>query len=253
MLRKWKVYLRRFMKAITNKTDDNYQVDFEGGELILIDKVFRKTSFDIVYKVKKAVKVNKVGHAGTLDPRATGLVLVCTGKKTKKIPEIQTLDKTYEGVFSIGKSTASYDLETEFCSESDFSYVTEQLIFSVRDQFMGPIKQMPPMYSALKHNGKALYEFARKGVDLKRDAREVNILEFDITDISLPDISFRIKCTKGTYVRVIANDFGIALGCGAHLKQLRRVSIGTFHVDDAFTIDEFRQKFTVSEPQFSLC
>lgn len=229
------------MRTITKTTVNNVEPEFALGEIILIDKALRKSSFDCVYKVRKAVYVQKVGHAGTLDPMATGLVIVCTGRMTKEIDKIQGLEKTYTGIITLGKTTASYDCETGFNSEKDFEFVTEKEIFSTRDMFLGNIVQTPPMYSAIKQNGQPLYKKARQGVLVDREAREVNVYKFEITKIDMPDIYFEITCSKGTYVRVIANDFGEKLGCGAYLKELRRTKIGGFHVDDALTIDEFKE------------
>jgi len=224
---------------ITKKITSDYNPDFESGEVILIDKHLRASSFSIVYKVRKAVNVKKVGHAGTLDPMATGLLIICTGKKTKEISELQNLDKTYTGIISIGKTTPSFDLETDFNTEVEFSNVTEDLIFKVQKNFQGSLLQTPPMYSALKKNGKALYCFARKGQVVERKAREINISSFEIYKIELPDIYFKIRCSSGTYIRVIADDFGSALGCGAYLKSLRREMIGEFNVSDAMDVREF--------------
>ena len=228
---------------ITKNTANNI-FDFEEGEVILIDKKIRKTSFDIVYKIRKTTGVKKVGHAGTLDPMATGLVIVCTGKKTKEINQFQNFDKTYEGVITIGKTTPSFDLETEYDSVCDFSFVTEDLIMQTKEKFVGVITQTPPMFSAIKNNGKPLYELARRGIEIERKEREIEIYNFEITKIELPDIYFQINCSKGTYIRVVANEFGKALGCGAHLSVLRRIKIGNYSVDDALTIDEFREQFS---------
>lgn len=229
------------MTAITKTTTLEYEPDFEKGEMILLDKPIRKSSFDMVYKVRKAVEVKKVGHAGTLDPQATGLVIVCTGRMTKDISNLQMLEKTYTGVISLGRTTPSFDSETEFDSEKSFEHVTEKEIFETRNLFVGKILQIPPMYSALKSNGKALYRYARKGQEVERKPREVFVSRFEIKKIELPDIEFEISCSKGTYIRVIANDFGQKLGCGAYLKELRRTQIGNFNVEDAFTIDEFKE------------
>jgi tRNA pseudouridine55 synthase len=236
------------MIAITKKTASDYEPDFQTGEIILLDKAVRKSSFDLVYKVRKATGVQKVGHAGTLDPIATGLVVVCTGRKTKVISHIQELAKTYTGVISLGKTTSSHDSETEVISEKSFDNVTEKEIFSARDLFIGKISQTPPMYSAVKIHGQPLYKYARKGVELERKTREVSIYDFEIKKIEMPDIYFEINCSKGTYIRVIANDLGKVLGCGAYLKKLRRTHIGDFDVEDAFEIEEFKEfvkKFSV--------
>jgi len=226
---------------ISKKTLIDYKPDYLAGEVVLIDKSKRKSSFDCVYKVRKAVEVKKVGHAGTLDPSATGLVIVCTGKMTKEISGIQGQEKKYIGIITLGKTTASYDSETPFESEKDFIGITEEEILNTRDGFIGLINQIPPMYSAVKIHGKALYKYARKGVEVERKSREVAVTKFEITKIDLPDIYFDINCTKGTYIRVIANDFGQRLGCGAYLKSLRRISIGNYNVEDAFLIEEFKE------------
>jgi len=224
---------------ITRNITSDYKPDFIKGETILIDKPLINTSFDIVYKVRKAVHVQKVGHAGTLDPKATGLLIVCTGKKTKEINTLMGLNKTYSGIITIGKTTPSYDTETEFDSENSFEEVTENKIFQIRDLFLGSLMQIPPMYSAVKKNGKALYKFARKGKTVERKPREINISKFEITKIDLPDIHFEICCSTGTYIRVIAHEFGEKLGCGGYLKELRRTKVGEFNVEDAFKINEF--------------
>ena len=229
------------MKMISKKTAIDYKPDYEAGEVVLIDKSQRKSSFDCVYKVRKQVEVKKVGHAGTLDPIATGLVIICTGRMTKEISKIQNQEKNYVGIITLGKTTASYDSETPFESEKDFSGVTNEDILSTRNCFIGLINQIPPMYSAVKIKGKALYKYARKGIEVERKSREVVVSKFEITGIDLPDIHFDITCTKGTYIRVIAHDFGQKLGCGAYLKSLRRTRIGEYNVEDAFTIEEFKE------------
>ena len=224
---------------ITIKKANDYIPDFAAGESLLIDKPLINTSFDIVYKVRKATGIKKVGHAGTLDPMATGLLIVCTGKMTKEINSMMGLNKTYEGIISLGKTTPSYDLETKFDTEKGIEGIDEDSIKSVRDLFVGNIRQLPPMYSAVKKNGKALYKFARKGVEVERKPREVTVSEFKINKIDLPDVHFEISCSTGTYIRVIAHEFGQKLGCGGYLKSLRRTRIGDYHVDDAFRINDF--------------
>jgi tRNA pseudouridine55 synthase len=228
---------------ITRETLDNYVPDFEAGEIILIDKKLYKSSFDIVYKVRKAVNIKKVGHSGTLDPMATGLLIVCTGKMTKQISSFRELDKTYTGVITIGKTTASFDIETEFESQSDFTNVTASMIIETAKTFLGRGFQIPPVYSAVKHKGKSLYAFARKGIEIEKEPREVFISRFEILNIDLPDIWFEITCSTGTYIRVIANDFGKKLGCGAYLSRLRRTKIGLFDVHNSISINEFIEKF----------
>ena len=184
-----------------------------------------------------------MGHAGTLDPLATGLLIVCTGKKTKEISEYQAQRKKYTGIITLGKSSPSMDLASEITETFLPDDLSEEKIISVRNKFLGNIEQVPPMYSALKHKGKALYKFARAGKEVERNPRQVEIYSFEITKIDLPDIHFEISCSKGTYIRVIANDFGKELGCGGILSLLRRTEIGDYKVDDALTVDEFTSKF----------
>lgn len=228
---------------ITKSVINNYEPDFESGEMILLDKSLFKSSFDIVYKVRKAINVKKVGHAGTLDPMATGLLIVCTGKKTKEISEFRGLDKTYSGTFCLGKTTPSFDMETEFDSEYGIEGVTAEKVTEASSAFLGKSFQVPPIYSAVKHNGKSLYQFARKGVEIIKEPREIFISSFNITGIELPDLYFEITCSSGTYIRVIANDLGKMIGCGAYLKKLRRTKIGDYNVDEALTISEFTEKY----------
>jgi tRNA pseudouridine55 synthase len=226
---------------ITNKLFDLTHVDYASGEVLLIDKEKGKSSFNVVHRVRKIVNVKKVGHAGTLDPAATGLLIICVGKKTKEIYKFQDLEKIYTGTIELGKKTPSMDAETEVIEEKDFTFVTEEMIEKVRQSFVGKIEQVPPMYSALKQNGKRLYKLARKGMEVERKPREVTIFNFEITRSELPEIDFKIRCSKGTYIRVIANDFGAKLGCGAYLKSLRREAIGEFKVSDALTVNEFKK------------
>lgn len=212
---------------------------FEQGEVLLIDKPLGWTSFDVVGKIRALLKYKvglkklKVGHAGTLDPLASGLLILCTGKYTKRIDEFQAQVKEYTGTFTIGATTPSYDLETEINSNSDYSYVTKELIQNTTHKFTGIIQQLPPIYSAIKIEGKRAYEFARQQQDVELKTREITIDEFEITNINLPEIEFRVVCSKGTYIRSLANDFGKALGCGAYLSVLRRTRIGKFSVSQA--------------------
>jgi len=234
---------------VTKQTFDFSSLDFLAGETILIDKPPQWTSFKVVYRIKKAINLRRVGHTGTLDPLATGLLIILTGKNTKKMLEFQDLDKTYEGIITLGKTSASMDTETEM-SESDLPEdISEEKILSVRDQFMGDIVQVPPMYSALKVKGQKLYYLARKGKVVKREPRKVHISRFEIKKIDLPDIHFEIRCSKGTYIRVIANDFGEKLNSGGVLSSLRRNEIGDYNVDDALRVKEFIQKVR-PVPQF---
>lgn len=230
------------MKIITKKNLSESGFDLENGNVLLIDKKKGFTSFDVVRKVMKLTKM-KVGHAGTLDPYATGLLVLCTGKLTKRITEFQEAEKRYEGIIELGRRTPSMDLETEFSEEKGIEGITEEMVEEVRKSFVGTTSQYPPMYSAVKHKGKALYHYARKGVEIEREEREINISEFLITSLNLPEIHFRIACSKGTYIRTIADDFGQKLGCGGYLKELRRTKIGSFNVEDALTIDDLKEYF----------
>ncbi len=226
---------------ITKETNDFGEIDFGEGEIILIDKPAGWSSFKVIRKIRQAINVKKVGHAGTLDPAATGLLIVATGKKTKSIHEYQALEKTYIGTITLGKTSASMDNETEITSEKPFVHISKEQVYKVRDEFVGSIKQIPPMYSAIKYKGKSLYHLARKGKEVEREPREVVVSDFKITNIDLPNIDFEITCSKGTYIRVIANDFGNKLGCGGLLSSLRRTKIGNYSVDDAFIVEKFTE------------
>ncbi len=227
---------------ITKETVDFSRLDFQSGEVLLVDKPSGWSSFKVVYKIRKAAGVKKVGHAGTLDPLATGLLILCTGKKTKEINNFQSLEKTYTGVILLGKTSPSMDLETSIIKEMPIEEITGEDILSIRNLFLGKIMQVPPMYSAVKFQGKSLYKFARKGKSVKREPREVTVSKFEITKVALPEVHFEIECSKGTYVRVIANDFGQKLGCGGVLSSLRRTKIGSFSVEDAVNVEEFSTK-----------
>lgn len=224
---------------ISKKTNSCSLQDFIDGETILIDKDPDWTSFDVVKKIRNSIRVKKVGHAGTLDPFATGLLILCTGKSTKKIESYQALEKVYTGTMVLGKRTNTMDPEGEILEEKDFSGINDQMINETVQEFIGEISQIPPMFSAKKHKGKALYKYARKGMEIERKPVSVVIHEFEIERIELPEIRFRVKCSKGTYVRVLADDFGKKLGCGAYLKELRREAIGKYTVDEALKIDDF--------------
>jgi len=223
---------------ITKATSDFSQFDFQSGEVILIDKPTGWSSFKAVYKIRQAAGVKKVGHAGTLDPLASGLLIICTGKKTKEISQYQDFEKTYTGTITLGQSSPSMDLETEITSTKSTDDLTSKQILAVRDTFIGKITQIPPMYSAVKVNGKSLYKIARKGKTVERQPREVTVTSFDIKKLSLPNIEFEIVCSKGTYIRSIANDLGDTLGCGGVLSSLRRTKIGSYSVDDALDTNE---------------
>ena len=234
---------------ITKQTKDPQNLDYLAGQVILIDKPVNWTSFNVVSRVRRLTKVKKVGHAGTLDPLATGLLIVCTGKKTKEISEYQAQRKKYTGIITLGKSSPSMDLATEITEKVLPDDLSEEKILSTRNKFLGNIEQVPPMFSALKHKGKALYKFARAGKEVERAPRQIEIFSFDITKIELPDIHFEIACSKGTYIRVIADDFGKELGCGGILSLLRRTEIGDYKVDDAYDLEELTAKFNLVQNQ----
>ena len=212
---------------------------FAEGQVLLFDKPIGWTSFDIVRKIRNIIRVKKVGHAGTLDPLATGLLIVCTGKFTKKINEYMGMEKEYTGTFTLGSTTPSYDLETDPENFKDTSHLTNEMIEAATKQFTGDIMQMPPQHSAIKKDGKPLYLSARKGIEVKVDARPVTIKEFSITSIEMPVVHFRVVCTTGTYIRSLANDFGEALGVGGYMSSLCRTRIGQFYNADARSIEEF--------------
>lgn len=222
--------------------------DFLNGQVILIDKPLHWTSFQAVNKMKYTLinkiglpKKFKIGHAGTLDPLASGLLLVCTGKFTKKISELQGQAKEYTGTLFIGATTPSYDLETEIDQTFDISHIDESLIYETVKQFLGEIDQKPPVFSAIKKDGIRLYEHARAGESVEIASRKTTIHEFEITRIALPEIDFRVVCSKGTYIRSLAYDFGKAMNCGSHLTVLRRTKIGDYNVNNALDITLFEQ------------
>lgn len=217
--------------------------DFETGETILIDKPLNWTSFKVVHNIRKVINIKKVGHAGTLDPKATGLLIVCTGKKTKQISKYQELSKVYSGIITLGKRTSTMDSEGEIIEEFEIPAGTEDALERVRNSFIGEIDQVPPMYSAINYGGKKLYELARKGRTVVRESRKVTVSSFLITKVELPEVHFEIECSKGTYIRVIAEDFGNALGCGGYLSALRRTAIGSYSVEDALQPKEFKEIF----------
>lgn len=228
---------------ITKKTISLDDSNISSGEVILIDKKTGVSSFYIVKKIRGITKVKKVGHAGTLDPNATGLLVICTGKKTKEIYKYQDAEKVYSGTFYLGKRTETMDGESRVIEEKPYEHISNELINKCVPGFLGEIKQMPPMYSALKYKGKPLYKYARKGVNVDREQRIVTITKFEITGVQLPRINFRVNCSKGTYIRVLAEDFGKALGSVAFLESLRREAIGDYSVDNALDIDEFESLY----------
>ncbi len=222
--------------------------DFLNGQVILIDKPLTWSSFQAVNKLKYILKRNfdlpkkfKIGHAGTLDPLASGLLIICTGKFTKKITEIQAQPKEYTGTFFIGATTPSYDLETEIDQTYPITHIDDTLIHQTVQQFLGEIDQKPPVFSAIKKEGVRLYEHARAGVEVEIASRKTTIYEFEITRIALPEIDFRVVCSKGTYIRSLAYDFGKAMHSGSHLTALRRTKIGEYNVQNALTPEQFEK------------
>lgn len=208
----------------------------------MINKPIHWTSFDVVRKIRNLIKIKKVGHSGTLDPLATGLLIICTGKFTKKINEYMAREKEYTGSFTLGAVTPTYDLESEPQNFKDFDFVTKELLQETIKKFLGEIDQVPPIHSAIKQEGKPVYLAARKGIDVKLEPRKITIKEFEITGFELPVIYFRVVCTTGTYIRSLANDYGTVLGCGAYLSSLCRTRIGEFTLHQSMTINEFEQQ-----------
>lgn len=223
--------------------------DFISGKLILIDKEKEWSSFDVVNKIRSAIKKKfsikkiKVGHAGTLDPLATGLLVLCTGKMTKKIDNLSILRKRYLGTITLGATTPSYDCETDINNTYPTSHITEKLIKSNINNFIGVISQKPPIYSAIKKDGKRLYMYARAGEKVEINSRKIEIFDFKIVKIDIPNIDFEISCSKGTYIRSIANDFGENLNSGAYLSNLKRTEIGDFKITNASKVNEFIDKY----------
>ncbi len=220
-------------------------LDFQTGEMILIDKELNWTSFDVVSKLRNSIKKKlnikkiKVGHAGTLDPLATGLLIICTGKMTKRIDEFSGLNKTYIGKMTIGSTTPSYDLETKPNVYYPTEHINKNLIIETAKKFVGKIDQKPPVFSAVKKDGVRLYKLARKGIKVEVEKREIIIHDFLIRSINFPEVEFSLNCSKGTYIRSLAHDFGKELGSGAHLSELRRTSIGDYSVDNSLKLMEF--------------
>ena len=218
------------------------------GKLLLIDKPLEWTSFQAVNKIRWGLKSKfnlkklKVGHAGTLDPLATGLLLICTGKMTKKIPEFQALEKTYTGTITLGATTPSFDSETPIDKKFKITHLNDEALIAAKEKFKGEIDQSPPLFSAIKKEGKRLYEYARAGEKIEIKSRKIKIHRFDFKKIELPDIAFEVQCSKGTYIRSLANDFGKSVDSGGYLSSLRRIKIGPFKVINALTPQEFIEK-----------
>lgn len=228
--------------SIADPPDQSFS--FEDGAAFLIDKPKGWSSYQVVTYLRKCIDLGKVGHTGTLDPMATGLLILCCGKGTRTVSEIQNLTKTYKAEITFGTSTYSYDAETEVKEEKDFEHITKRKAEQVlRKHFSGPISQVPPMYSALKHKGKPLYEYARNNEEVEREPREITIYGFRILSFNLPEMELVIRCSKGTYIRSIAHDLGLKLNSAAHLSALERTGIGDFKNIDALTIDDLNLIF----------
>ena len=229
-------------------------IDIQNGAILLVDKPLRWTSFDVVNKIKHEIrnktgcKKFKIGHAGTLDPLATGLLIICIGKYTKQIPDFQQQTKQYEGTFTIGATTASHDLEKTPEHFMPYNHISKEDILSAVNQFIGTIQQFPPVFSAVRINGKRAFEYARKEQEIVIQSKEITVHSFDITRIELPEIDFEITCSKGTYIRSIARDLGEVLGSGAYLSRLRRTKTGNFSVNDALDMTPFITPKNTSKP-----
>ncbi len=226
--------------------DPAIQQPYADGKVILINKPLHWTSFDAVRKLRSLIQIKKIGHAGTLDPLATGLLIVCTGKFTKKINEYMAQEKEYTGSITLGAVTPTYDLESEPEQQKDISFVTTAMLNETTQKFVGDIQQLPPMYSAIKKDGVALYELARRGEEVELKPRAINIGSFEITKVELPVVYFKVICSTGTYIRSLANDYGTALGCGGYLSSLCRTRIGDLKNEDALGMEEFERKLMVN-------
>ena len=214
-------------------------MNFEQGQVLLINKPLHWTSFDVVKKIRNTIGIKKVGHAGTLDPLATGLLIICTGKLTKKISEYMAQEKEYTGTFTLGAITPTYDLESKPENIKSIENISQEKINAAAQKFIGEIRQIPPAHSAIKLDGKRVYEMARRGQEVILEPRKVFVKQFEITQISLPVVGFRVVCSTGTYIRSLANDFGNELGCGAYLSSLCRTRIGNFRLEEALDITQF--------------
>jgi tRNA pseudouridine55 synthase len=224
----------------------HWQEEYLNGKVLLIDKPLEWTSFDAVKKVRNLTRVSKVGHAGTLDPLATGLLIICTGKFTKKINEYMAQEKEYTGTFTLGAVTPTYDLESDPIEQRPIDSITMDQLQAATVPFTGEIMQVPPAHSAIKKDGVPVYKMARKGIEVKLEPRKLTIYTFEITAFQPPLVHFRVVCSTGTYIRSLANDFGADLGCGAYLSSLRRTKIGNFSVDDALTIAQFEENLKIT-------
>lgn len=217
-------------------------INYQEGAVLLFNKPLTWTSFDVVRKVRNTTKA-KIGHAGTLDPLATGLLICCTGKMTKKINEYQAQEKEYTGTFTLGATTPTFDLESAPENQQPVPALDQAGLQAFADKFVGAIQQLPPIHSAIKQNGTPIYHLARKGVDVKVEPRNITIYAFEITEVALPVVHFRVQCSTGTYIRSLANDFGAAIGCGGYLSSLCRTKIGAFKLEDAMEVADFIEQY----------
>lgn len=222
--------------------------NYQEGAVLLINKPLTWTSFDVVRKIRNITKA-KIGHAGTLDPLATGLLICCTGKMTKKINEYQAQEKEYTGSFTLGSTTPTFDLESEPENHQPVPELDKAALQAIADKFTGELQQLPPIHSAIKQNGKPIYYLARKGVEVKVEPRNIKIYAFEITEVALPLVYFRVQCSTGTYIRSLAQDFGQAVGCGAHLSSLCRTRIGAFKLEDAMEVTDFIEQYKQAQHQ----
>ena len=225
-------------------TTSGWNDEYAQGKLILMDKPLKWTSFDVVKKIRVLTGISKVGHAGTLGPQATGLLIVCAGKFTKKINEYMAQEKEYTGTITLGAITPTFDLESEPVNIQEYAHITDEMIREATKKFTGAIEQIPPAHSAIKKEGTPAYKLARKGIEVKMEPRKVTIYRFDITKVELPIVHFAVVCSTGTYIRSLANDLGAELGCGGYLSSLRRTRIGEFLVSDANTVEGFEKEIT---------
>ena len=225
--------------------NDNNNI-YSQGQVLLINKPLHWTSFDVIRKIRYLTKTKKVGHAGTLDPLATGLLIICTGKYTKRINEFMAQEKEYSGTITLGATTSTFDRESEAKNFKPIEHITAEQLKITAQSFVGKIMQVPPIHSAIKKDGKRAYELARKGIDVKLEPREITIKEFSIEKIDLPIVYFKVVCTTGTYIRSLANDFGESLGCGGYLSNLCRTRIGAFLNSKAKTIEQFEKEIALS-------
>lgn len=246
-------YCKRLYFSYLRMPEFKKSYDFVNGEVLLFDKYFDWTSFDLVSRVrntlykKTGIKKMKVGHAGTLDPLATGLMILCTGKATKLIESLQLQEKEYVATLKLGATTPSFDMETEEDSQSDFSYVTEELFRIAAKKFVGEIEQVPPVFSAVKVKGKRAFEYARNGESLKLQPKKIIITEIELLTFQLPTVIIKVICSKGTYIRSLARDLGAELGCGAYLTGLQRTRIGDFKIENAMSVDYFTENLNLFE------